>query len=315
MATPKLLIAIFMLINLLVFSACSNDYKPSSYDTNSPLQSHEFINNVAKEVWRSTVIGEAYIFRADGTAIWIQTILGVWKIIDEGRWEVPEQGLISLRWSETSRSGIWGYTISQDTLVFDRPWSSFVRTSGVAVVGIDEIMNYTITFNSQAGSHAKPITQNGGYITLPTTERLGFDFVGWFTAPLFIGGEKVGVAGDRHLLDSHITVYAHWTTPTSPQFDERLINKGSVWRNLRMAEAWIFRADGTFYFVSFTTDTTWVEQFRGTWHTVDNTYIVLTQYGGWGPHPFLYTIDADGTLQIPQISSFTYQRKYIDHEN
>jgi hypothetical protein len=68
---------------------------------------------------------------------------------------------------------------------------------------------YTVTYVSNGGSSVSSQTANlGVQITLPTTTRTGYNFVGWFSAAT--GGTKAGFAGDRFVSVSNVTLHAQW---------------------------------------------------------------------------------------------------------
>lgn len=72
--------------------------------------------------------------------------------------------------------------------------------------------SYDVTFSAQGGDvepTATTWTEGDDAIVLPTPERTGFTFDGWFTAAE--GGTAVGDAGDNYTPDADATLYAHWT--------------------------------------------------------------------------------------------------------
>ena len=72
-----------------------------------------------------------------------------------------------------------------------------------------EANTYTITFNGNGGSNpsSKDVTYGQVIGNLPSSERTGYDFVGWFTDPV----DGIQVKGtDTYLTDDNTTVYAHW---------------------------------------------------------------------------------------------------------
>ena len=71
------------------------------------------------------------------------------------------------------------------------------------------IPEYSIEFDSQGGSECEPISENlATPLNLPTPNRPGYQFDGWFTQPE--GGDQ---APDGTLMPSpvNITLYAHWS--------------------------------------------------------------------------------------------------------
>ena len=73
---------------------------------------------------------------------------------------------------------------------------------------------YTVTFNANGGSvstTSKSVTYNSTYGTLPTPERVGYKFNGWFTASS--GGSQKQSSTTVTTTSNH-TLYAQWTAKT-----------------------------------------------------------------------------------------------------
>ena len=69
---------------------------------------------------------------------------------------------------------------------------------------------FTVWFDANGGTFVSNQTVNSGsFITLPSTNRDGFTFNGWFTAAS--GGTRVGGAGSSYTVNSNITLFAQWT--------------------------------------------------------------------------------------------------------
>jgi len=73
------------------------------------------------------------------------------------------------------------------------------------------ITYYSVWFEVQGGVSVSSINNvtKGGSITLPSTSRSGYTFDGWYTSAS--GGTRVGGVGDSYVVNSSITLYAHWT--------------------------------------------------------------------------------------------------------
>ena len=70
---------------------------------------------------------------------------------------------------------------------------------------------YTLSFNSNGGSHVDSITaKEGSSITLPVSSKENSIFLGWFTE--LEGGEKIT---SEAMPDDDTTYYAHWVVPGS----------------------------------------------------------------------------------------------------
>lgn len=75
---------------------------------------------------------------------------------------------------------------------------------------------YTITFDGNGGTSPAAQTTTGKKLTsLPTSDRSGYSFNGWYTAKT--GGDKIGL---DTVFPASVTVYAQWTKDTPPQSTE-----------------------------------------------------------------------------------------------
>jgi len=86
---------------------------------------------------------------------------------------------------------------------------------------------YNVSFNTNGGSPVSPMTllSEGSEITIPTTDKIGYTFDGWYSAD--IGGVKIGVEGDKYIVSSDITMYARWNklnTSGGQEGETRTIN-------------------------------------------------------------------------------------------
>lgn len=88
---------------------------------------------------------------------------------------------------------------------------------------------YTVTFDSQGGSHVSSQTvKEGTTISLPTPTRDGYKFLGWYTEAT--GGSKV----TSLTVTKNVTLYAHWEKESSETVEEVTLTGGntdilSVW--------------------------------------------------------------------------------------
>ena len=72
---------------------------------------------------------------------------------------------------------------------------------------------YTITFDGNGGTSPAAQTTTGKKLTsLPTSDRSGYSFDGWYTAKT--GGDKIDL---DTVFSASVTVYAQWTKDTPPQ--------------------------------------------------------------------------------------------------
>ena len=73
-----------------------------------------------------------------------------------------------------------------------------------------EQVEYTVTYDANGGScGTTSATYEGTALTLPTPNRVGYTFNGWYTAAS--GGTKVDDAGATYTPSANITLYAQWT--------------------------------------------------------------------------------------------------------
>lgn len=80
---------------------------------------------------------------------------------------------------------------------------------GVYVTVFDP--NFSIKFDANGGvcsTSSKNVSYGSTYGTLPTPNRSGYNFVGWYTKPS--GGVKIS-ASDTVSITGETTLYAHWT--------------------------------------------------------------------------------------------------------
>ena len=80
---------------------------------------------------------------------------------------------------------------------------------------------YTVTFDSQGGSHVSSQTvKEGTTISLPTPTRDGYKFLGWYTEA--DGGNKV----TSLTVTKNVTLYAHWEKESSETVEEVTLTGG-----------------------------------------------------------------------------------------
>ena len=80
---------------------------------------------------------------------------------------------------------------------------------------------YTVTFDSQGGSHVSSQTvKEGTAISFPTPTRDGYKFLGWYTEA--DGGSKV----TSLTVTKNVTLYAHWEKESSETVEEVTLTGG-----------------------------------------------------------------------------------------
>ena len=102
------------------------------------------------------------------------------------------------------------YTSSSNPYTFTMPAGNVTLTAN----GTRKANSYTVTFDANGGSvstASKTVTYASTYGTLPTPERIGYKFNGWYTAAS--GGSQV-TSGTTVSIASNHTLYAHWTANT-----------------------------------------------------------------------------------------------------
>ena len=110
-----------------------------------------------------------------------------------------------------TRSGYWfaGWftSLNGGTLIE----STTVVTGNATYYAHWMLPTYYVTFNANGGDWVqepfpRPVLSGATLGTLPTAERTGYDFVGWYTAPT--GGTKISAST---VITGTVTYYAHWT--------------------------------------------------------------------------------------------------------
>jgi uncharacterized repeat protein (TIGR02543 family) len=176
---------------------------------------------------------------------------------------------------------------------------------------------YTVTFDVQGGDSAVPdnqeITYDSTYETLPTVEREGYSFAGWWT-----GTEGAGTlitSSSSVTVTSNQTLYAKWTPNTyTIAFDSqwginlnpasKTVLYGEVYGDLATAvqaghtlEGWWTGTGGTGTMVTpLTTVTTTSNQ---------------TLYAKWTPNTYTITFDTQGgNVASPTTMKVTYGMTY-----
>ena len=85
-----------------------------------------------------------------------------------------------------------------------------IGTTDTTVKAIYTAKKYTVTYNANGGTvsgTSKSVTYNAQYGTLPTPQRAGYSFLGWYTAKT--GGSKI-TETTIVKITSNQTIYAQW---------------------------------------------------------------------------------------------------------
>ncbi len=76
----------------------------------------------------------------------------------------------------------------------------------------DPTVSFTVSFDSRGGSECAPVTYEGEPVVLPTPEREGHEFSGWYE-----NSDAIGVAVvSPYTPTADITLYAGWTVKQTP---------------------------------------------------------------------------------------------------
>ena len=147
------------------------------------------------------------------------------------------------------------------------------------------INSYTATFNPNGGGTPKPskITKNYGEKlgTLPTVEREGWNFEGWYTEAE--GGTKI--KENTTMLSGNVTYYAHWTDIEGPQITSLTANP-TTWTNekVTLTGKAIDKGSGIVEF-QFSTNSNLTGDSSG-WTQIENTKEEITK---------TYSVSSNGT--------------------
>lgn len=89
-----------------------------------------------------------------------------------------------------------------------------VSNSGENMPSLTVEEKYTVTFDANGGEEVSPVKKKKGENigTLPTPERAGYEFKGWYTAAE--GGEAVT---EDTAVTENVTIYAHWEKTSKPE--------------------------------------------------------------------------------------------------
>ena len=155
---------------------------------------------------------------ADGTNINNSTVFYA-VITSSSSGTPPESGHTSFAFTANTYTS--SFTITQNLsanttyylwLIEPSSFNYFVRhTKDTGFISIKGTVNtYKVTFNPNGGSVSptgKTVTYGEPYGTLPTPQREGYGFLGWYTAAS--GGSKI-TATSTVSITANQTLYAHW---------------------------------------------------------------------------------------------------------
>lgn len=135
----------------------------------------------------------------------------------------------SVAWSLAAGALPPGITCSHSGIISGTPTASGIFNFTIQVVYHAQIVTksfsvnvanviYTVTFDPKGGSASettRQVPQGSTIGTLPTASLNGFDFGGWFTAP--VDGLKIDA---NYSVSSNVTLYARWGQGTDIEFGD-----------------------------------------------------------------------------------------------
>ena len=173
---------------------------------------------------------------------------------------------------------------------------------------------YTVTFDANGGSvseSAKQVTYDEAYKTLPTPERAGYTFTGWYTSSS--GGSQVTSSTKVNITEDQ-TLYAHWSaneytvtlnptggtvTPTSKK-----VTYAEIYSTLPTPEKFGYTFNGWF-----------TEETGGSQITETSIVQIIsnqTLYAHWSANEYTVTLNANGGSVSPTSIKATYNKTYQD---
>ena len=173
---------------------------------------------------------------------------------------------------------------------------------------------YTTTFEPNGGSVSpttKTVTYGASYGDMPTPERTGYTFAGWYTSSS--GGSKVTDATSVTIASAH-TLYAHWTANTyTVTFDanggsvsptSKTVTYDSTYGDMPTATRTGYTFDG------------WYNASSGGSKVTDATSVTTdsdhTLYAHWTAKTYTVTFNSNGAGVEPTSRTVTYDSSYGD---
>ncbi|MBM3308510.1 MAG: InlB B-repeat-containing protein, partial [Candidatus Eisenbacteria bacterium] len=175
---------------------------------------------------------------------------------------------------------------------------------------------YTVTFEAMDGTtpvpQTKQVTYGQAYGALATTDREGYVFDGWFTAPG--GGDQV-TAESIVTVAADDTLYAQWTANdymvffdaaggTNPTPASKIVTFGALYGTLATTSRTGYALAGWF---------DGPERGEVTAETVVTTAGDHTLYAHWTPNEYTVTFDAQGgSTPVPESKQVVFASSYQD---
>ena len=128
-----------------------------------------------------------------------------------------------------------------------------IGTTDTTIKAVYTAKKYTVTYNANGGTvsgTSKSVTYNAKYGTLPTPQRAGYSFLGWYTAKT--GGSKI-TETTVVKITSNQTIYAQWK--------ETLITYADLSKNYKCKNS----SKGTSPYIEYSGNCTLLDDGSGNW--------------------------------------------------
>ena len=128
-----------------------------------------------------------------------------------------------------------------------------IGTTDTTIKAVYTAKKYTVTYNANGGTvsgTSKSVTYNAKYGTLPTPQRAGYSFLGWYTAKT--GGSKI-TETTIVKITSNQTIYAQWK--------ETLITYADLSKNYKCKNS----SKGTSPYIEYSGNCTLLDDGSGNW--------------------------------------------------
>ena len=208
----------------------------------------------------------------------------------------------------TSATG--GTKITNEYVIMDK--------AGITVYAHWTANKYTVKFDVNGSTAEAPTsisaTYNGKYGTLPTINRTGYTFIGWFTGKT--DGTQIKT-GDKVTITANTILYAHWKANTykitfngnggTPSTSSLTVTYDGKYGTLPTATRDGYTFTGWF---TSSTDGTKIESTSTVKIAKDTTL-----YAQWTPNTYTVTYDANGGTGTMATDTATYDVNYTAKEN
>lgn len=213
-------------------------------------------------------------------------------------------------------SNVTGYTflywVDTDLVTYSGSSLQFMPTANKSYTAVYEADSYTVTFNSQGGTPAaftKTVEYNDYYGELPTPEKTGYTFTGWFTSQT--SGDRVS-STTKYTTAGNTTLYAQWAEIIEGTFWSNDLYNGTVSIAFKFSSS----ASKTHVMAMPLYTATFDEQRRATWDvagildmtvsypstisvTLNNGETVTKSFGNWSGYVLNISPSAGSITFVP----------------